>query len=660
MMTRARKPAPKSETSFEPKRSQFAPRPFASPVEEHEPPSIQSLERAARFGHSFGHSFGDIDIFPQETVQPKLALGPVGDRYEQEADQVAQRVVETISSPEQESIQRQEDLEDEEELDLEEDEELRRKVAGIGPVGGADVGPGLESAIHWARSRGKPLSDRVRQPMERAFGADFGGVRVHADDQADRLNRSLQARAFTTGQDIFLRQGEYRPGNSEGQRLLAHELTHVVQQSTGLAAGIRGGMTILPASSSERRQNTKLMTMAVSNPTVIQRWIKLANITEDDPSRYGLSEYSPNLRFGYEYFNMPDVERGRPKEGQFHQLTDFWDTFYKVRDALKFLFGTDVRLGPVSPILMEWMGYVRPRNRNEELKQYIVGDVLKADLPVKEQYKIREDAGVQAEMRYYHTYGELAWALAQEMATKGWGPLSSTEDRSDKVAENVLQENMVAIQVLESAWVKNKLKSIAKKCNYELLGLLQENDKGKKTAYAELHRRKSINDVFSGLIQEEDPANLIALLHDVKDFWLSLHERRRDVAEEPFDWQTSNKKNATTIRIGKFDMRYNVGTPDEADPWVMFMRERRRPVWAGPSMTMRAMWLMAKDVYADADEMTAIGYALFAYWSIIYPQTATPIHRFHGTMAAARRYGVTYDPEKTVEENARDCIPDFF
>ncbi|MCP4666518.1 MAG: DUF4157 domain-containing protein, partial [Deltaproteobacteria bacterium] len=68
-------------------------------------------------------------------------------------------------------------------------------------------------------------------PMEQAFGVDLGGVRVHADHQADQLNRSLRASAFATGQDIFLRQGEYNPQSHSGQELLAHELTHVMQQN---------------------------------------------------------------------------------------------------------------------------------------------------------------------------------------------------------------------------------------------------------------------------------------------------------------------------------------------------------------------------------------------------------------------------------------------
>lgn len=91
--------------------------------------------------------------------------------------------------------------------------------------------PALEGAIHQAWGSGQALADDTRQPMERAFGADFSRVKVHTDAQADQLNRSIQARAFTTGQDIFFRQGEHSPGTRAGQELLAHELTHVVQQN---------------------------------------------------------------------------------------------------------------------------------------------------------------------------------------------------------------------------------------------------------------------------------------------------------------------------------------------------------------------------------------------------------------------------------------------
>lgn len=97
--------------------------------------------------------------------------------------------------------------------------------------GEADVAPEVEQSIQAARGGGQPLDRGVRAQMEPALGANFGGVRVHHNAQADRLNQSLSARAFTTGQDIFFKQGEYNPGSSGGRELLAHELTHVVQQN---------------------------------------------------------------------------------------------------------------------------------------------------------------------------------------------------------------------------------------------------------------------------------------------------------------------------------------------------------------------------------------------------------------------------------------------
>jgi hypothetical protein len=93
------------------------------------------------------------------------------------------------------------------------------------------VAPGFETSVDLARGGGQPLADATRKAMEQAFGADFSGVKIHTDSRADRLNRSVQARAFTTGQDLFFRKGEFNPGDHAGQQLLAHELTHVVQQN---------------------------------------------------------------------------------------------------------------------------------------------------------------------------------------------------------------------------------------------------------------------------------------------------------------------------------------------------------------------------------------------------------------------------------------------
>jgi hypothetical protein len=105
-------------------------------------------------------------------------------------------------------------------------------LAGKG-TGEAEVAPEVEQSIQQARGGGHGIDSRVRGQMESSFGADFSNVRVHTNSQANMLNRELSSRAFATGQDIFFRQGAYNPGSSSGRELIAHELTHVVQQNGG-------------------------------------------------------------------------------------------------------------------------------------------------------------------------------------------------------------------------------------------------------------------------------------------------------------------------------------------------------------------------------------------------------------------------------------------
>lgn len=246
------------------------------------------------------HTYGNRAV--SQLLQTKLTVGPVGDRYEQEADRIAKQVV-TVPTPtgepavrrqtdeeelqmqplattitpitqrqaEEEELQMQSALQpqalDDEELQMQpdlqrqtEEEELQMQPAvqrqaeeeelqmqpdlqrqGLDEeelqmtrtqrsAAGGPVSRDVEAAIRSARGGGSPLDTRIRAKMETGFGVDFGGVRVHTDARADSLNRSLNARAFTTGQDIFFKSGVYNPHSAPGQELLAHELTHVVQQ----------------------------------------------------------------------------------------------------------------------------------------------------------------------------------------------------------------------------------------------------------------------------------------------------------------------------------------------------------------------------------------------------------------------------------------------
>ncbi|HRJ44034.1 MAG: DUF4157 domain-containing protein [Caldilineaceae bacterium] len=216
------------------------------------------------------------------SIQAKMEVGPVNDVHEQEADRMAREVVRRTSSPQaigennalglqrqplaagisgvqraeedelamkRDSIQRQEEDElamkrdsiqrqEEDELAMkrdtiqrqEEDELAMKRDADPAYRDGGALDGTLEKSIRQAKGGGHNLHPTVMRQMESGFGASFGGVRIHTDASADKLTRSVHAKAFTTGNDIFFKRGEYNPGSSAGRELLAHELTHTVQQ----------------------------------------------------------------------------------------------------------------------------------------------------------------------------------------------------------------------------------------------------------------------------------------------------------------------------------------------------------------------------------------------------------------------------------------------
>ncbi|SIT43297.1 conserved hypothetical protein [Paraburkholderia ribeironis] len=108
---------------------------------------------------------------------------------------------------------------------------IDRATNGDGQSGNMSA---IERSIESSRGGGSDMDHSTRTRMETAFGADFSGVRIHHDPESDELSQSLSARAFATGRDVYFRQGEYNPGTSGGRELLAHELTHVVQQTGGI------------------------------------------------------------------------------------------------------------------------------------------------------------------------------------------------------------------------------------------------------------------------------------------------------------------------------------------------------------------------------------------------------------------------------------------
>jgi len=189
-------------------------------------------------------------------IQAKLIIGPIGDKYEQEADRVAAQVVEQIhgsaSTHAKHGQFAQRQKEPGKKLQAKSILQYREEIDG------REDSQDLASAINRARGGGQPLDAGLKQSMGQAMGADFSGVQVHTDGQADQLNQSIQAKAFTTGRDVFFRQGAYQPGSRGGQELIAHEMTHIMQQNGRAAQRVPSNS--LPVQNS-----------AVNQPLSIQR-----------------------------------------------------------------------------------------------------------------------------------------------------------------------------------------------------------------------------------------------------------------------------------------------------------------------------------------------------------------------------------------------------
>ena len=224
-------------------------------------------------------------------IQTKLAVGKLGDKYEKEADAMADVVVNnsaanpiiqnkkisnvqraSLATPQEDEklgmteqrmeedklvqekpeIQKQEIPEEEKDgiikkMESEEEEEpLQTKFITSAQPAAKNLPQQLKSKS----CKGKSLSKSTKAEMEASFGMDFSQVNIHTNEEAVEMNKELNAQAFTYGSDVYFNSGKYDPGSAKGKHLLAHELTHVVQQNVGFNNSIQkqhdpGGLIIL-------------------------------------------------------------------------------------------------------------------------------------------------------------------------------------------------------------------------------------------------------------------------------------------------------------------------------------------------------------------------------------------------------------------------------
>jgi len=242
-------------------------RPFGETATTLKPSPLQRQSEEHRDAH---FNLSQISVFPRSQLQARLTIGAANDAYEQEADRIASQVMQTsanqqIQPQEEEALQRsplaatvtplvqREPVPEEEEpvqarflqreALSEEEESLQARFVQretlpeaeeplqARAAGAIEATADLESHLAQTQGAGSSLPEATRDFMEPRFGNDFSQVRVHTDSTAVQMSQAIGAQAFTHGNDIYFNAGKYDPNSHAGKELLAHELTHVVQQT---------------------------------------------------------------------------------------------------------------------------------------------------------------------------------------------------------------------------------------------------------------------------------------------------------------------------------------------------------------------------------------------------------------------------------------------
>lgn len=274
------------------------------------------------FGKEEGRSafFGEKDTTKEPFfVQRKLTIGKPDDHYEKQADAVADQVVQRMSQPASvqakaappagvstiasghvpsaasgaDALQKKEQEGKEEEISGEEKKVQRKPIfdsmadppddiqkKGSNSETDTAAGSGLEERLQRTKGSGTPLPSATKTAMESSMGADFSNVRVHTGADAAELSNDLQAQAFTHGNDIYFNDNKFDTTSSTGRHLLAHELTHTVQQGASVQKKadpvLTTGSPVLQKQddgtavslSSEKEETPGLQAKAISGETI--------------------------------------------------------------------------------------------------------------------------------------------------------------------------------------------------------------------------------------------------------------------------------------------------------------------------------------------------------------------------------------------------------
>ena len=183
---------------------------------------------------------GQVSMQEEEQIDKQDAGG--GEKEEDPGGQVSMQEEEQVDKQDAGGGEKEEDsggqvsMQEEEQIEKAPSNEKEEEPSGASTVQTKSEGaakttsPKLTQKISERKGKGKPLPEKTKSEMEKGFGVDFSDVNIHTDKDAQEMNKSLHAQAFAHGKDIYFNEGKFDTNSAKGKKLLAHELTHVVQQ----------------------------------------------------------------------------------------------------------------------------------------------------------------------------------------------------------------------------------------------------------------------------------------------------------------------------------------------------------------------------------------------------------------------------------------------
>ncbi len=268
----------------------------------------------------FGHDFSRVQIHAvrPETLQTKLTINQPGDSSEQEAEHVAEQVMQMETSPSSEAPP------------MSQDARLALTPKEMSGTSAREVGSFLPLVNEvLSSSDGQPLDDSTRSFMEPRFGHDFSRVRIHTDERAVTSAQAVNARAYTVGNNIVFGTGQYVPQTYEGNRLLAHELTHTIQQEAN-EQSIHDRLTITQPGDQAEQEAENVSRAVMHGEDILSPSVSVARVARDPGD--GGTQAPPVMPVG----NAPILYDRSNFDNRYEGVVYPWQATIVLRMSVKF------------------------------------------------------------------------------------------------------------------------------------------------------------------------------------------------------------------------------------------------------------------------------------------------------------------------------------